>query len=189
MMPFYLEKDLGLTPNWVGLVIMISSVMVMILSPMAGKLSDRTDPLNISLVAMGIGVPAFIYFWYIAGFLNLWLVVVYVFFSGVMTGLFISPNNSLIMGMATKGNYGIVSATYNTASSVAAVLGVSIYQMIFTISTGGDKATPTVNESVNGIATAYLAGGMMILLAFFLSLSNKKNTTRSKSELAPLPPV
>ncbi len=187
MMPFYLEKDLGLTANWVGMLVMISSGMVMAISPFAGKWSDRTDPLNLSLIAMAIGIPVFLFFWYSVGFLSIWNAVIFLFLAGLMAGFFMSPNNKLIMEMATEGKHGIVSATANTVSSLAAVLGVSIYQMIFSITTGGDKINPTTAESAIGFGNAYFAGAAMILLAFFLSLLNKRERKRSAFKSAALP--
>jgi len=187
MMPFYLEKDLGLTANWVGLMVLISSGMVMAISPLAGKLSDRTDPLNLSMVGMAIGIPVFIFFWYFVGLLNIWNAVIFLFMAGVMAGLFMSPNNKLIMEMATEGKHGIVSATANTVSSLAAVLGVSIYQMIFSVSTVGDKMNPTTAENALGIGNAYFAGAVMILLALFLSFLNKRGRMRSAFKPVALP--
>jgi EmrB/QacA subfamily drug resistance transporter len=178
MMPFYLERDLGLTANWVGMLVMISSVMVMVISPFSGKWSDKTNPLNISLIGMGLGIVTFLYFSYTIGYLNLWFAAGFLFLAGIMAGLFMSPNNKLIMEMASEGKHGIVSATANTVSSLAAVMGVSIYQMIFSVTTGGDKATPTISESAVGFSNAYLAAAIMIFMALALSLFNKRRVKK-----------
>jgi len=174
MMPFYLEHDLGFTPNWVGFFILITSGMIMIISPLSGKMSDRINPLKLSMVAMALGVFGYLFFCFSIPRFDIWLTVIFLFLGGIMIGLFASPNNKMIMEMAVEGKQGIVSATTNTFSSMAAVLGVSVFQMIYSVTTGGDSAHPTIAENAAGFHNAYFAGVLLVLAALILSWSYRK---------------
>jgi len=174
MMPFYLERDLGFTPNWVGFFILISSGMIMIISPLSGKMSDRINPLKLSIIAMILGVAGYLFFCFTVSRFDILLTIIFLFMGGITIGLFASPNNKLIMGMAVEGKHGIVSATTNTFSSMAAVLGVSVFQMIFSVTTGGDFAHPTPAENAAGFRNAYFAGVLLVLAALILSWIYRK---------------
>ncbi|MCX6287760.1 MAG: MFS transporter [Bacteroidetes bacterium] len=178
MMPFYLEKDVGLTANWVGMLILISSLVIMVLAPLSGKMSDKIHPVKICSIAFIIGIINFTFFSATLGMLSLWIAVVFLFFAGIFTGLFISPNNKMIMDMAVEGKHGIVSATANTFSSMAAVFGVSVFQMIYSITTGGDYAKPSMALNINGFRNAYICG--IILLVFALIVTWFSRSSGSK---------
>jgi len=169
LMPFYLEKELGLKSNSVGMLILISSVVVMILAPMAGKMTSRISPIKICSLALLVGVIDYTFFASTLWMLQLWVPIVFLFFSGVFLGLFLSPNNTLIMGMATEGKQGIVSATSNTFTSVAAVLGVSVFQLVFSITTGGDSAHPTIQQNIAGVGNAFICGAAMLMAALIFT--------------------
>jgi len=184
MIPFYLEKDVGLTANWVGMLVLISSLVVMSLAPVSGKLSDKIHPIRFCTLAILIGIINFSFFSITIGFLSIWIAAVFLFFSGVFTGLFISPNNKMIMDMAASGKHGIVSATANTFSSMAAVFGVSVFQMIYSVTTGGDNATPTTARNIAGFTNAYICGVCFLVLALiFTRLS--RNSLMKANDLQP----
>lgn len=184
MIPFYLEKDVGLTANWVGMLVLISSLVVMSLAPVSGKLSDKIHPIRFCTLAILIGIINYSFFSITIGFLSIWIAAVFLFFSGVFTGLFISPNNKMIMDMAASGKHGIVSATANTFSSMAAVFGVSVFQMIYSVTTGGDNATPTTARNIAGFTNAYICGVCFLVLALiFTRLS--RNSLMKANDLQP----
>lgn len=169
IMPFYLEKDLGLTSNIVGLLLLISSLVVMVLAPLAGKMSDKIKPVKICTLALIVGVIDYTFFSSALWMLQVWVPVIFLFFSGTFLGLFLSPNNKMIMDMAREGKQGIVSATSNTFTSVAAVIGVSVFQMIFSLTTGGDSAHPTVQQNVEGVRNAFICGVVFLVLSLIFT--------------------
>lgn len=177
LMPFYLEKDLGLTSNFVGVIILINSLVVMVLAPIAGKMSDRIRPVKLCMTAIFIGIVAYVFFVFFCGWLSVWVPVVFLILSGTYLGFFLSPNNRMIMDMAVEGKQGIVSATANTVVSVAAVIGVSVFQMIFSLTTGGDSASPGIAENVRGVSHAFLGGVVFLVLGFIFTRFSRNART------------
>ncbi|MEI6884663.1 MAG: MFS transporter [Bacteroidota bacterium] len=182
IMPFYLEKDLGLTSNIVGMLLLISSLVVMVLAPMAGKMSDKIKPVKICSLALIVGFLDYTFFSSALGMLQMWVPIIFLLFSGVFLGLFLSPNNTMIMDMATEGKHGIVSATSNTFTSVAAVIGVSVFQMIFSLTTGGDSVNPSILQSVGGIRNTFICGAVFLLLALIVTrISQSRKTIKTQT--------
>ena len=179
MIPFYLEKDVGITANWVGMLVLISSLVIMILAPVSGRVSDKIHPIKLCSAAFIIGIINYSFFSVTLGMLSLWIAVIFLFFSGVYTGLFISPNNKMIMDMATEGKHGIVSATANTFSSMAAVFGVSVFQMIFSITTGVDNATPSLGVKIEGFRNAYECGVILLVGALLVTLLSRNHKSKA----------
>jgi len=169
IMPFYLEKDLGLTSNIVGMLLLISSLVVMVLAPIAGKMSDKIHPVKICSIALVVGIIDYSFFSTALGTLQVWVPIVFLLLSGTFLGLFLSPNNTMIMNMATEGKHGIVSATSNTFTSVAAVIGVSVFQLAFSITTGGDNANPTIQQNIGGVRNAFIIGVLFLVLALIFT--------------------
>ncbi len=125
LMPFYLENVLGYNPHQVGLMLAIVPVAGGIISPLSGTLSDRlgTRPVStlglifmlngfISLLSLGTNTTAT---GYILRFLPL----------GLGIGFFQSPNNSAIMGTASRDRLGIVSSLLSLTRTLGQTSGIA----------------------------------------------------------------
>jgi len=174
LMPFYLEKDVGFTANIVGMLILITSLVVMSIAPVSGKLADKIHPVKLCTFALVVGVVNYMFFCFNLESMNLWMIVIFLFASGVFLGSFISPNNKMIMDMATEGKHGIVSATANTFNSMAAVLGVSFFQMINSITVGSNSAIATLQQNLNGIRNAYTFGAALLVIALLVTWLSRR---------------
>ena len=142
LMPFYLQQGLGLTPARTGLLLAVQSVVMAVVAPIAGRLSDRTGtraPAVGGMVVLAVGLVAL-------GLLGargseagvaLALGVV-----GLGTGTFISPNSSALMGSAPRNRLGIASGVLAEARNVGMVLGVGLAGAVFTSSLAGAETGP-----------------------------------------------
>jgi len=133
LIPFYLEVILGFTTMKTGLFMCVIPVMMGIFSPISGALSDRfgSRPMTI----LGLAVLCFGYF--ASGTLNTDTdgigYVLRVLWIGVGTGLFISPNNSAIMGSGPKHQLGIVSGLMAISRTMGQTVGVSLIGALWAI--------------------------------------------------------
>jgi EmrB/QacA subfamily drug resistance transporter len=175
LMPFYLEKDVGFTANIVGMLILITSLVVMALAPVSGKLADKIHPVKLCTFALIIGVVNYVFFSLTLERMNLWLIVLFLFGAGLFLGTFLSPNNKMIMDMATEGKHGIVSATANTFNSMAAVLGVSFFQMINSITVGSNSAQATLHQNLDGIRNAFTFGAVLLVIALLVTWHSRRS--------------
>jgi EmrB/QacA subfamily drug resistance transporter len=132
LMPFYLIQGRGLNTSHTGLILTAMPIVMAIVAPISGTLSDR----------FGTRFPAMLGMFILAlGLLLLsWLgkespnisVVFSLSIAGLGIGVFISPNNSALMGAAPRYRQGIAAGIMATARNVGMVLGVGLSGAIFT---------------------------------------------------------
>ena len=160
VLPFLLIQGRGLDTRHAGLVLTAQPIIMAIVAPISGAMSDRIG--SRFLATMGMVVLAAGLF--ILGRLSPagtrleiagGLAVV-----GLGIGLFSSPNNSALMGAAPRHRQGIAAGVLATARNVGMVLGVGLAGAVFTtiLSRGG------ANALVRGVqASLYVAVGLAIL--------------------------
>ena len=154
LVPFYLERGLGLGTARSGLELMAMPLAFGIVAPLAGRLADRVGarPLTVggmALVALGLAVmgalrPPTV------GFLLLLALV------GVGMGLFTSPNNASIMGAAPGQQAGMASGVLNMTRGMGTALGLALTGTVFVLA-GGDKGGAAGAEHAFSATTYVLA--------------------------------
>ncbi len=197
LMPFYLIQGLGYEASRAALLMIPGSLCMAIVSPLAGRLSDRLG--TKWLAAAGAIFSA-------AGMFNLsllsiespaWQIILGIFLSGLGMATFSSPNTSAIMGSLTPDKYGIVSGFVNLARTSANVTGVAISTTFVTITMASYGYEPTLSVLTDGggegVRTAFVAGlslalkisfGLM-LLALALTLFRTESPQPSPEPVGP----
>ncbi len=152
LLPFYLELALKLPQIQVGLYMAIVPLVMTVLQPLSGVLSDRLGTRRVSSVGL---------FFVLGGYLLMTGLaaegppVDYVLrFLPVAVGmsLFNSPNNSAIMGSAPRNRLGVASAVLSMVRTLGQVIGVAVlgaffYQRLAVHNSGSvalEAATPQV---------------------------------------------
>jgi MFS family permease len=132
LMPFYLINGRSLNPAQAGLLLTAQPIVMAVVAPISGTLSDRFGAripgmLGMALLALGLFFlsrlgPA-------SDFLQVTLALALV---GLGTGVFISPNNSALLGSAPRQRQGIAAGMLATARNFGMVLGVGFAGAVFT---------------------------------------------------------
>jgi len=142
LLSMYLQYLKALNAQQAGMVMIASPVMQAIVSPVAGRLSDRYAPHRLAAVGMtvtGVSIVPFIFLEaetsliYIAGSLAL---------LGVGLALFASPNTNAVMGSVDRRHYGVASSTVGTMRLTGQMLSTGIAMTLFAINLGGAQITP-----------------------------------------------
>lgn len=131
LLPFFLMDGRGLTATQSGFILLAQPLVMALVVPISGSLSDKIGTrrltvtgmvimvVGLSIISLGSATSPF--WWTIAG-----LVV-----NGLGIGIYISPNNSALMGAAPADHQGIASAMMASARSAGMALGVSMAGAIF----------------------------------------------------------
>jgi EmrB/QacA subfamily drug resistance transporter len=189
LLPFYLELMKGLPSAKTGMVLLTYSLIYVFVSPYAGRLSDRTNPVILCVIAMLSGAVNTFVFAYTMRLSGLAPVIVFLAWLGFSYVFFLSPINSLVMGLAQKGKEGVASGLLNTAINLSMVFGVSIFELIFSQSLSNStqgganlhhlRAPQSV--MISGFSFSYIAGGVMCLMAMIFALLVKKVAQRDET--------
>ena len=163
LMPFYLESGRGLPVDQAGLLLGVLSLTMAVTAPLSGSLSDRigTRPLVVTgmlLLAAGTAFLAFL-----GPSAPLFAVGLALALVGLGTGVFVSPNNSALLGAAPLHRRGIASGVLAEARNVGMVLGVGLAGAVFTSLLQG--AAPGPHPVFFGAMTAsfLVASGIAVL--------------------------
>lgn len=136
LMPFYLAEGRGLNPAQAGLLLTAQPVVMAVIAPISGTLSDRIGVRLPGMAGMGVMALGVLLLSALGADSSQQSIILALAVVGLGTGTFISPNNSALMGAAPRHRQGIAAGTLATARNFGMVLGVgltgAIYTTIFT---------------------------------------------------------
>ncbi|VBB07325.1 tetracycline resistance protein tetb signature [Lucifera butyrica] len=130
LMPFYLVNFLTMPEKAAGYLMSAFPLTMMLVSPVAGSLSDRFGSRFLTSAGMGIICAGILLLSHTENF-HYWLTIAGLAFVGIGTGLFLAPNNNAIMGSAPKNQLGVASGMLALMRNVGQVMGVAVSGAIF----------------------------------------------------------
>jgi EmrB/QacA subfamily drug resistance transporter len=131
LMPFYLIQYRGFDPEWAGLLLSSQALIMAIVAPLSGSLSDRIGSRLLSTLGMAIATCGTMWLSTVGPDASTAQIVAYLMLIGLGTGIFVAPNNSALMGSASRQRQGVASAVLGTARNVGMVLGVALSGAVF----------------------------------------------------------
>jgi EmrB/QacA subfamily drug resistance transporter len=142
LLSFYLQNIKGLSPQMAGLVLVCQPLMQAILSPVAGRLSDRVEPRI--LASLGMAITAFCLF-ILASFTaetTLVFVILTLGLLGCGFAFFSSPNMNAIMSSVEERLHGVASSMVATVRTLGQMFSMGIAMVTFAIFMGQVEITP-----------------------------------------------
>ena len=122
LMPFYLMGALALSASAAGLILLTNPLILMLASPLTGRLSDRYGPRWITVVGLTMyAVSLFLLSTLHTASAPL-LVAAFLGMAGLGGALFSTPNTSAIMGAAPSDRIGSVSALIPTVRNIGLIV-------------------------------------------------------------------
>jgi EmrB/QacA subfamily drug resistance transporter len=178
--PFYLELYQGLSPDRSGLVLVTFAVVMMFISPLAGKLADRMPIHILCSIALLIGAGICVGFSATLQLKDLIPVMIFLIGLGAAMGFFVSPNNKAVMTLAPPKFHSIASGFYQTMTGMSQILGVCLFETIFSDSLPGKVAVTALanlkpEKLTQGFRNAYAFAALVCLIGFLLAYMAKSN--------------
>ena len=176
LMPFYLQRVRDFSTGETGFVIATVPLMMLLLSPISGRLSDRYQfqhqtTLGIALVSAGLLSLATIH-----ADTPIPLIMARLAIVGIGTSIFMSPNSASIMNSVPRDRLGTASASVATARNIGNASGLAMASAILVAvasSSAGFTASRLADYPeyaiLDGIRTAFLVAGSASLLAIVAS--------------------
>jgi len=131
LMPFFLEKELRYSPQQIGLVFLSVPLVMSVVSPLSGWLSDKTNSYILSSIGVGIACVSILSLSFMSSSSSFIDVTLSLAALGLGMGLFQAPNNSIIMGSLPKEKLGIAAGTLGTMRNMGMVIGIAISGAVF----------------------------------------------------------
>jgi len=124
--PFYTQDILHLTPSESGLVLMLFPITMVVVAPLSGALSDKIGSELLTFIGLLLMVAAQIGLASLHQGSAVALVCMLTAMLGISSGLFQSPNNSLVMSTVKRTQLGIAGSINALVRNVGMVVGISI---------------------------------------------------------------
>ncbi|MGZ7209172.1 MAG: MFS transporter [Methanobacterium sp.] len=174
LLSLYLQFIKGLDPRVVGLILVVQTVFMVIMSPIAGKLSDRIEPRKLASLGMGIITIGLVIFALITAQTSLYMIVLGLAILGTGIGLFSAPNTNAIMGSVERKYFGVASATVSTMRLIGQTLGMGMILVIFAVYIGAVQFNPqNYPQLMASIQVAFLISVILSIIAILASLARK----------------
>ncbi len=159
-LPFLLIQGRGLTAQHAGLILTAQPIVMAVMAPVSGVLSDRIGSRIPATVGMIILTAGILFLAETIQMSGLGLVAVALGVIGLGVGLFVSPNNSALMGAAPRQRQGIASGVLATARNLGMVLGIGISGAVFTTVMARHVDAPRLAAMVMSVrASLFVAAG------------------------------
>ena len=179
LLPQYLIDGRGLNAAQAGLLLTAQPIVMAITAPLSGTLSDRIGvrlpgTLGMSILAAGMLLLSRL------GSSSPWVqIILALAIVGLGTGIFVSPNNSAVMGSAPRERQGIAAGVLATARSFGMVLGIGVAGAIYTtILARGSVEHPTLFPAIQ---TSFLVASVFAALGIITSAVRRKGMAAVKA--------
>jgi EmrB/QacA subfamily drug resistance transporter len=131
LLSLYLQTVRGLEPQTAGAILLAQPVLMALLSPLAGRLSDRIEPRLVASLGMILTSLALALFARLGPSTPLLWVVAELMLIGIGFALFSSPNTNAVMSSISGRHYGVGAATLGTMRLVGQALSMAFVALVF----------------------------------------------------------
>ncbi|MDA3799908.1 MAG: MFS transporter [Kiritimatiellae bacterium] len=181
LMPFYLIHGRGLSASHAGLILTAQPIVMALTAPFSGSLSDRVGSRLLTTLGMLILAAGLFLLGNASSQTHLGIIVVGLAISGLGVGLFVSPNNSSLMGDAPRNRQGIASGILALGRNVGMVLGIGLTGAIFTTYLNlGNPKDPVIIIHAFDMGLRF-ACGLALLAAVITSLRGNDHPSKKES--------
>ena len=170
LLPFYLIQGRGLNPAQAGLLLTAQPLVMAVAAPLSGTLSDRIGSRLLGTLGMVILSLGLLLLSRLGSQSPLANVTVALAVVGLGTGIFVSPNNSALMGAAPRQRQGIAAGILATARNLGMVLGVGLAGAIFTTVQARGLATGSATALFTAASAGFMVASAIAILAALTSL-------------------
>ena len=186
LIPFYLQQALGFDQATTGLFLMAHPIVIFVLGPVAGLISEKVRARTQTVFGLIIQLLGLLFLSYVIPNIFLMIIGVVIMWTGL--SLFTVANGNFIMTSAPRKYMGVVSALTNiartTGFATAIALVTSVFTFIFTLSNpNGTTAGPEyVSAYSSSVQLAILAFCSFVVVSIIISALRGVSATEKARE-------
>jgi len=161
LLVFYFQGIKGIDPLVSGMLLAPFALSMMIMAPISGWLSDKIGSRELSSVGLFISAIGMLGMVFISADSSLVGLCIWMFISGLGSGMFFSPNTSAIMGSVPVERRGIAAGVRTMMNNAGNVISIALAMAI--ISTSIDP------KAMQGLFSGTQVGSQGIAVGNFIS--------------------
>ncbi len=136
LMSIYLQVVKGMSSQWAGVILITNTVIMTVLSPFVGRISDRHSPFKMSAAGMALCAAALGLLSFLSEDLSLAKIIMILALSGVGFSFFSTPNTNAVMSCVEREDYGVSASILSTMRSIGHTAGMSVVSAVVGIYIG-----------------------------------------------------
>lgn len=172
LLSLYLQYIKGFDPQTAGMVLLAQPVVQALLSPFAGRLSDRLAPQKVASMGMALTAVSLALLALINNDTHISLILVATVILGFGFALFASPNTNATMSAVEPKFYGVASGLLGTARLVGQTFSMGITAVVFSLYLGNVQITKEYHPHfAEGVKIVFLILALLSVMAVFFSLA------------------
>lgn len=189
--PFYLQEVIKLSPSSTGLFMMVYPLILTVVAPISGYLSDKIGSEFLTFVGISFTAVGLIFMSTLNEYSTIGVMMIFVSILSLGNGLFQSPNTSLVMSTVPKHKLGIAGSVNALVRNLGMVFGVSfsttlLYnRMSYKI---GYKVSSFVQGRedvfIYGMRIVYISAAIICAIGALTTALRLYQKRRSKKELS-----
>jgi MFS family permease len=173
----YLQYLKGMDARTAGLIMISQPIAMTLLSPVAGRLSDKMNPGVIASAGMGITASGLILLCFVTQATPNYVIVLLLLLMGIGFGLFSSPNSNAIMSSVEKRFLGVASGVVGTMRMVGQMMSMGIAMMLISLFIGQQAIVPaTFPGLISAMRTGFVIFSSLSVFGVFASLARHVKT-------------
>ena len=172
LLSFYLQHIKGFAPQKAGLVLVCQPVVQAVLSPLAGRLSDRIEPRVLASIGMAIAALCLFILTSFTPGTSLVFIISTLGLFGVGFALFSSPNVNAIMSSVEDRLHGVASSMVAMVRTLGQMFSMGIAMLTFALFMGQVEISPALYPLLlKAIKTACTIFGFLCVVGIFASMA------------------
>lgn len=161
---FHLQYVFGFDSRITGIILLSTPLVMVLMSPISGRLADKYDDRVLAGIAMSILLCVIFSLCFIE-LLPLYLLIAVMIVQGIGHGLFSPPNNRYVLTLVDKDNLADASSLLTSSKEIGKTVSLSTYNVICLVLIGNQAI------GVNTIPGLILSSHFMMAIASVLTLS------------------
>lgn len=174
LLSIYLQVVMGYSSQTAGIILVVQPIIMAILSPYAGKLSDKISPFKLASFGMAMCAVCLLFFAFLSENYPLWTIIIALIIAGIGVAFFSSPNTNAVMTCVEKKDYGVASsllATMRTIGHTSCMATITAVVGIYMGNTALAEAEPQLLIKTMHMSFIIFTG--ICVIGTFISLKRK----------------
>ena len=161
---FHLQYVLGFDSRIAGIILLSTPLIMVLVSPYSGKLSDKYDDRVLAGIAMSILLVVMFSLCFIE-LLPLYLLIAVMIVQGIGHGLFSPPNNKYVLTLVDNDDLGDASSMLTSSKEIGKTISLSTYNVICLVIIGNQAIG---SDTIPGLISS---SHLIMAIASVLTLS------------------
>lgn len=181
LLSIYLQTIMGYTSQIAGIILIIQPLIMAVLSPYMGRLSDRISPFKLATAGMGFCAAGLFMLIFIGSDTSIQYIAAVLVVTGLGFAVFSSPNTNAVMSLVEKEDYGVATSILATMRSMGHTTSMAIITLVVGMYMGSSSLADAEPEVlIKTVHVLFTVFTILCIVGVFFSIGRKSTDKESQ---------